>query len=138
MYMWTWVSGMQLKLGILVGCSGWRTDLMFKSCKGVVWLLLKAFISCDNCGVYKLSFEVMELSPQWALYVLVLARMAFSCMSSFVVLVDFVFCILLPVRLTRKGMMAKWFGNFSVISEEIGLWISVDLNWPVKFFYIFL
>lgn len=142
MYVWTYVKFLECSWNLrhwdvvdegLIKCSE-----AVKVWSGWYWRLLSAAVITVEFKNSPLKWWNC-LHSEHCIYVLCwLARMSFSCMSLFGVLVYFVLCVLLPVKWTRKGMMAKWFRDFSVISKETGVWELVDLNQPSETFYIFI
>lgn len=134
-----------------VGCSGRRAEQMFKSCKGVVWLVLKAFISCcNNWGSLKIllwsggvgitASLVSTLCAGWLRQhpSCIFVVLGFLFCFGWVFFFFLVLCVLLPVRWTIKGMVTGWFGDSGVISKEAGLWVLVDLSWPNFYLFIYL
>lgn len=96
-----------------VGCSVRRAVQMFKSCEGVVWLVLKALISCsNNWGSLKtllwsggVGFTTSRVSTWSAgcktLYTFRFELVLLHCRV-------FLLCVLLPFRWAGEGMMTTW------------------------------
>lgn len=124
-----------------VGYNGKRAEQMFKTCKGVVWLVLKAFISCcNNWGSLKKNLLLsggvgftVSLVSTWS------TGWSGQHPPALLGFWVFVVCVLLPVRWRRKGMMAGWSRGFSVISKEAGLWVFGPpfkvAQWKFSFFF---